>query len=1240
MRGKSARIAVIALLILAAVIAAVLFVMQDPGATGDPGDADAPAPVVADADEAATGGRGRARARPAGSARVFGTVARGSERAPAAGVSVRLLDALKTERVAKTDDSGAFTFADVAPGGPYEVSVREDGSAEVRVPGIALDRNEERDIGELVLAPAVPVGVLVRSMGDVAIAGATVEAFAVQTAGFGFDWQARMAQIGVAPVVLATTTTDAQGRADFTGLASGNWTFRARKAGYAARGKQGVKLRSDRPADDITVHLPKGWSVSGTVHDGQGELLSGLLVMAIPRNMAWSPEHAPLNARATTDAEGKFTLDGLRTGRVGIWVALPGGVPSVAISVDVPRVPHIDIELRRGGTLTGTVLLEADDSPVGGVVVRASAYKDGASYVAEAVTDAEGRYTIDTLMEGVVNQVKVDYPGHVVVVEGSPWKQIPLLFGDTVTHDVILRQAAIVSGTVSGPDGPLGGAKLTFYSMGAAGNWAQKSVTADADGSYRAAGVEAGSLLISAKARGHFQRDFPTNWWQALQQKNAPEEWFLEVPKDGEVTKDLVLEKGTWVSGLVTDADGDPAAGAMVRTYTGTEWSETFAAEDGTYRLEGLALDRDVNLSATASGQSTASGRTTVKLTGPQENVNIQLAAAYRLRGIVLADGPLEDAYVQVSTPATGQLRVNQVAQDRFAHVERHPVLEDGTFDIPLPTWDPIAVRAVATGYGPGEVKVSKSSVGDTETEIRLTAGGVLRGVVTSKDDGAPIANALILAGPGPKLSGPNSGWQRQQMEQQNPRPVMAVTDGNGLYEITHLGIGGHNVSARAHGFVEQTQHVAVKTEHDVGFGLEPSLAIAGVVRFDDGEPVAGARVMIQAPNAQTYGPNTEASTTSDGRFRKDGLKAGTYTIKIEPPWTGGVNVTTVELKGVAAGTENVEIVAQRGFTITGRLVDDAGDGVGSVAISGQPPKNNPTGVTTWRQARSDETGAFEMVGLHAGTWSLNIGAQNGWAAVQTPGVVAGSTDVLIRMTKGLAISGVLVDESGDGVSGKQLLARQLDLPEGVQPSWLNATTDSRGNFKFNGLAVGEFSIMVQGNDASVLEGGSRVTAGLTGVRLQFSAGVSISGSITTSDGGSAEGVWVLALPNGDEGMGQKNGRVTAEGTFTVPGLQPQTPYTLRTMGGNYRPSEVVGVEAGATDVSIALEPGLSVSGTFVDGDGKRLAKSMLSFEALEGKSTGLGLDGGGTGRSRSAASTRAPTRSPAGSAARRRASR
>ncbi len=1202
MRGKSARIVVVGLLILLAVVAAVLFVMQEPPGSGDGAETPDSQPATIEDDEAATGGRGRKRARPAGSARVFGTVARGSERAPAAGVSVRLLDALATERVAETDETGAFSFANVAPGGPYEVTVREDGSAEVRVPGIALDRNEERDVGELVLAPAVPVDVLVRTMGDVAIASATVEAFAVQASGFGFDWQARMAQIGVAPVVIATATTNAEGRASFTGLASGNWTFRARKPGFATRGKNGVQLRSDRAANDITVHLPKGWTVSGTVREDGGEVLSNVLVMGIPRNMAWTPNHAPLNARATTDAEGAFTLEGLRTGRVGIWIGLPGGVPSLVLSIDVPRVPHIDIDLTRGGTLTGLVSLEADKSPVPGVVVRASAYKNGSSYIAEAVTDADGRYTIDTLMEGVVTQVKVDYPGHVVVIDGSPWIQVPLLRGDTVTHDVVLRRAATVIGTVTGPDGPLGGAKLTLFTMGTAGNWGQKYVTAESDGTYRADGIDAGGALVQVRARGHFQRDFPTNWWTALQQKNAPEEWFLEVPKEGEVTKDFVLEKGTWVSGLISDANGDPVAGALVRSYAATDWVEALSGEDGTYRMEGLALDKDINLNATADGHGV--GSTQVKLDGPNENVDIQLTVQNRLRGVVLGDGPLEDAYVQLGAPQPKQRSFNQPQQqDQWGRLERLPVREDGTFDVPLPSWDPIVVRAVATGYGPTEVEVAKSTAGDTEVEVRLKPGAIVRGVVSSKGDGAPIANALIVAGPGRKISGQNMAWQLQQMEQQNPRPVVAVTDGNGLYEITHLGPGGHNITARAAAFVELLQHVVVKDEHDVGFGLEPALAIAGVVKFTDGEPVGGARVTMRAAGATNYGPNQEVRSSSDGRFRKDGLKAGKYTVTLDPPWNGDVNVTSTTVKDVEAGTEDLEIVAQHGLTITGRLVDDAGEPVPAISISGQPPQNNPTGVTTWRQARSGEDGTFEMVGLQDGTWTLNVGAQSGYAAFVKAGVPAGARDVILRMTKGLELSGVLVDENGDGVSGKMLLAQRLDLPEGTQSSWLNATTASGGKFKFNGLEVADYSIIMQGNDQTVISGGARVSAGQSNIRLEYSKGLTITGALVTTDDGSAEGAWVLALPNGKEGVGQKHGRVTADGTFTIEGTQPDISYTLRTMGGNYRAAEVEGIEAGASNVSITVEPGLRVSGTFVDASGKGLTNAMLSFEAVEGKS-------------------------------------
>ena len=121
-------------------------------------------------------GSGRRRAHRAGGCAIFGEVRRADGNAPVAQQAVVLIDAKLGETTVTTDSAGAFRFDGIAAGGPYEVRVAAPDMAAARLPGIALDVREKRDVGILLLDAAAPITVRVHSLRDTPIAGARVSA--------------------------------------------------------------------------------------------------------------------------------------------------------------------------------------------------------------------------------------------------------------------------------------------------------------------------------------------------------------------------------------------------------------------------------------------------------------------------------------------------------------------------------------------------------------------------------------------------------------------------------------------------------------------------------------------------------------------------------------------------------------------------------------------------------------------------------------------------------------------------------------------------------------------------------------------------------------------------------------------------------------------------------------------------------------------------------------------------------
>src|SRR5262245_53083448 len=134
--GRSAWTVLAMVAALAALIGAALWAAS-PATTGS-GDDTVTAQRDAEPERAApTDAALDARRRVGAPARVTGEVRSAGDGRPVAGQRVVLAGQQRVPEV-ETDARGAFAFAEVPHGGPYEVVVSAAGCADVRVPGIEL----------------------------------------------------------------------------------------------------------------------------------------------------------------------------------------------------------------------------------------------------------------------------------------------------------------------------------------------------------------------------------------------------------------------------------------------------------------------------------------------------------------------------------------------------------------------------------------------------------------------------------------------------------------------------------------------------------------------------------------------------------------------------------------------------------------------------------------------------------------------------------------------------------------------------------------------------------------------------------------------------------------------------------------------------------------------------------------------------------------------------------------------
>lgn len=1240
MAGAGKVLAVLGAVVVAAVAAGIWLVMSESPAEepADAGTGDATAQEPPKPGKDGPRKPGRKHAKVVGASAVRGTVKRRQDSAPAAGQVVSLTREGTDPWTTQADAAGEFLVAELPDGGPYELRVEAKGCGTIRLPGLVLTRGETLDVGALWLDLAVKVTVSVRTWSDAPIAGAEVAAFAAPDWNrAGFDWSKAQALLTAEPVAVAKAVTDADGKAVFPEIASGTWTFTARKDGLAKDGRSNLRFEGGTEPPEVKIFLATGHTLKGRVLDGDKRPIAGASVLGGRGQNLWDYGAAPLRSRAKSDPEGKYELAGLPTGDIAVQVGTPGGIPYQVAVVRVPSVTQYDLIVRTGGTLQGTVTESVGGKPIEGATVRANSYGSNSQRMAEATTDAAGKYVIPAVADGPINDVSVTKDGWLQDRSGdSPMgRQMQVNAGDTVSRDLKMKQGAKVTGTISGAKGPISGARVMLWTGTAErGIQQSKSVVTDSAGKYEISPVERGKGMVQITAEGYIQKGLPENWWNAFQQGNVPPQYKVDLPEAGEVKLDVALDAGATVEGKVEGPDG-PIAGATVTLYGNTGQQTAKSAADGTFVLTGAMPGPRVTIQPQKEGFVASKVEPVAVLADqPTTGVVLKMLPQRMMKGKATSSSgrPLRDAQVSIVMKQQGGMgnrgMPTPMMDSSFGTPGQGtaPVREDGSFEIPIPwTEGSVAVRAVALDHAAGE----SAPVLLVETQIQYDANVVLesgykiQGRVVSK--GVAVAGADVSIGPGRSGGRGGRGGEEMYYEQMMQSrgggggAIVAVTDADGGFTIEHVATGTFTVSASADGYVRKSNsEVKVPTSGDVTLDLDPSLEITGKVLFGDGKPAAGAIVMAQKddPNNKNqnygwWGGGAQGIAGADGAFRIRGLSPGGWKLQAQAPWDGSVNFKNVLTEPVTAGTTDYKLVVQAGGKISGKVVDPQKKPVGGSWVNANPTTPSQNGGNEWHAARTKDDGTFELTSLGDSPYSVTASPpQFGDGANLLTGTAAnvapGTADVQIVLEAGLSLEGVIVDAQGKPLADAALYIQPKPDPQGRQPT-VNGNrqqtqSDADGKFRFDGLGPGKYMIYLQAwqgsrHDGLLLQGNDDLPAGATGVQLTATTGEKIAGVVVDEGGQGLPNAWVnVNVPNG---MG-RNGRTDKDGKFEISGL-PRGTVSVYVNAPGRPPASADKVDVGTLVLRIVVAKGGTISGRILDGAGNAYANQGIQLKQVEG---------------------------------------
>ena len=1005
------------------------------------------------------------------------------------------------------------------------------------------------------------------------------------------------------------TRTAADGTFTITGLAPGDYRVGSQhdEAGLAREyfNETGdwdqaarVAVTAGQTTTSTNFSLAAGGSISGKViRDSDGSPVANADV--------WADGYDGGGGNGTrTAADGTYTVSGLTAGDYRVQVRAPEQGLAGEFYADTSEwhqaakvsvaagatTANIDFSLAAGGSISGTVIRDADGTPVANADVWAETYQccGGGNGTRTA---ADGTYTITGLTAGSY-RVGVHIDEQALAGEfydnTSAWDKassVTVTVAQTTTGiDFSLAARGSISGTVvRDSDGtPIANVDV----------WAETYVCCSggsgtrtaADGTYTITGLTAGDYRLQVHIeKGHLAGEFYNNTsdWDKASKVSVTA---------GATTPNVNFSLGTGgsISGTISRAsDGTPVANADVwaNVYDGGGGGGTRTAADGTYTIAGLAAGDyrvQVHLGTTnLSGEFydgtsdwSQAARVTVTAGQTTASIDFSLDSGGSISGVVLKDSdgtPVSNADVWAEsyeccggngtrTASDGSYTITGLKPGDYrvqVYIDRQGLA--GEFYNNTPDWDKADRVTVSAGQTTASVDFS------------VAAGGSISGVVVKDADGSPVANADVWAN---SYDGGGGNGTR--------------TAADGTYTITGLTSGDYRVQVHIEkgslagefydntSFWEDAIRVTVgagQTTSGINFSLAAGGSISGVVlKTSDNSPVANADVWADGYDG---GGGEGTRTASDGTYTITSLAPGDYRVQVHSGqgtaaqasgdalvhefYNDTTNWEQAARVAVSAGqtTSAIDFSLSGGGSISGTMVRDS---------DGTPVAN----ADVWAGAfeccsgngtRTAADGTYTITGLAQGDYRVQVHAEEQamagefyndtpeWNQAAKVSVASGATTANIdfSLAGGGSITGVVTrDSDGTPVADADVWAESYQCCSGGS----GTRTAKDGTYTISGLASGDYRVQVhlenQGLAGEFYDNTIdwdkaakvTVTAGQTTSAINFAlgAGGSISGIVLKdSDGSPVAGADVWA--NIYQGGGGSGARTAKDGTYTISGL-------------------------------------------------------------------------------------------------------
>ncbi len=582
----------------------------------------------------------------------------------------------------------------------------------------------------------------------------------------------------------------------------------------------------------------------------------------------------------------------------------------------------------------------------------------------------------------------------------------------------------------------------------------------------------------------------------------------------------------------------------------------TFHADDGSFTLDDVAAGKwDVQVRA-AGYEGARVGGVSVEEGATVEGVDVRLSRGGMISGRVLdarSAKPVREATVRAELSGGGGPRMRFVGPEGDGREATSDA--DGQFQIAGLTAGTYTVTATHPDWTEATEKVDLKE-GAATVDLKMTTGAAIGGTVIGAGQ-RPVVGASVA------LSSGGSG-----MQPFDDRNKSAITDASGRFRFERLNAGRYSLTASLRTQSSSSVEVVVQA-NDPGRDVTLSLGVGANLK---GMVTGLSEALRAGVNVSASGPDeffTTTRTGADGAFEFSGVPAGPINLSaragdfVSGSRSASAQVVVAEGQLEAAA----EIVFESGFRLDGH-VSRGGKPVTDAMVNAFPEGG---GRNQGASGRTDESGAFALEGLQAGTYNVSAMPMSGGGAIRK--TVSVTADTSLDLEAALArLAGTVVEQG----SGRPLADAEIRI-EDVGRGFVGmngASSDSNGRFALEGLEPKAYRVAVQ-KPAYQAETKSLTAADPSGdlvIELRRGEGI----GVVARDGiygVPLHGLSVRVLDSGGAPVYTGGVSLDSEGRGEIQALRPGT-YELRANSDGYAPVTVPQVMVPAPSIPLTFTPG------------------------------------------------------------------